>query len=93
MSDLGASKARRRVVVFTPKDRENGNLAMTHPLFVVQAATSIGDRCNRAGLGRMEGDVVVEWIKMMEEWVINHPFLPSITVRGCMRPVGSVGGP
>ena len=46
------------MILFTSKGRENGDLAIPHPLLVVEAAPSVADRRIRTGFERLEEEGV-----------------------------------
>ena len=50
-----------RVVLFTSKGRENGDVTIRHPLLVAVAVPSVADRRIRAGTKRLEEVVVDNW--------------------------------
>ena len=47
-----------RVALFMQKGRENGDLAIPHPLLVVETAPSVADRRIRTGFERLEEEGV-----------------------------------
>ena len=57
LDEVGSSKAIGRVRLFTQRGRENGDLAIPHPLLVVGAIPSVAYRCIRAS-GRLEEEEV-----------------------------------
>jgi len=57
LDEVGSSKAIGRVRLFTQRGRENGDLAIPHPLLVVGAIPSVAYRCIRAA-GRLEEEEV-----------------------------------
>ena len=58
LDEVGPPKTIRRVRLFTQRGRENGDLAIPHPLLVVGAIPSVADRCIQAGSGRLEEEEV-----------------------------------
>ena len=91
LDDVGPSKAIGRVRLFTQKGRENGDLAIPHPLLVAVAVPSVADRRIRAGCKRLEEEVV-DW-STNDGGMGEHSPISSIVVCGRVGAVGGVGGP